>query len=698
MRSSKVFVLGLALLTLTYSVNAQVKERKVVDTKRDISAFSNSGFRVLYQNDKQTVLTLRSIPITLDRNIVKTVFNPAGASFAAIYDNKDYVKIYSFLQSETEIAEIKDKRKKLEEKPYPVTAAYGPDARSLAVSNTLGEIVMYDTKEYAPSFYLKGEGIATDLDISSNNYFVASAVGKDVVVWNLQTKQVRVKLPFTATVKEVAFSPDAAKLAVASEDNKIYLYDTKTWKDPQVYDNVGEGISSISFHPDGKYFSAVKGNNSIVVLNHITAEKDSEFEQQTDNSIKDANFFKNNSTGEVFVLSNRAKSLVFWDASELTPYYGKTLDSEVNAKMNEWIKMMDGESMEDYAIRVNDETRLKQQQLFSQEVATNMAGDRIAIDNPFVGGYDASSNMLSIGFEKMSGIKLEVSADEATQFGDAKNLKFENAVYVLNENDEFELAYVEVKNETTNKVYIFDNIGRLKLQAMENDMNFVPLEIMQQASQEEVKLQAIKEEVVAENKNEKLISDNTQINVKTEVLPDVNADGEKILNYKIGYQYEVINKAFSAKEDFPAGQFITEKSNAAMSLLNIIKKAFEGDFAKYLGPDKQVKIIITGSADASRILNVKPYDERYGRFVDEPYYKDGNLDNITVTKESGISTNDQLALMRAAGVHDYIVNNIETLKDTQNTYEYHVEVAKEKGSEFRRINVEFIIVDAFPQK
>ena len=195
-----------------------------------------------------------------------------------------------------------------------------------------------------------------------------------------------------------------------------------------------------------------------------------------------------------------------------------------------------------------------------------------------------------------------------------------------------------------------------------------------------------------------MISDHTEINVKTEVIPDVNADGNKILNYKIGYQYQVINKEYSAKDDFPAGQFITEKSNAAMSLMKIIEQAFEGDFAKYLGEGKVVKIIITGSADASRILNTKPYDERYGRFVDEPYYKDGDLDNITVTKESGISTNEQLALMRAAGVHNYIVNNISTLKETKNSYEYRVEVAKEKGSEFRRINVEFVIVDAFPQR
>ena len=45
---------------------------------------------------------------------------------------------------------------------------------------------------------------------------------------------------------------------------------------------------------------------------------------------------------------------------------------------------------------------------------------------------------------------------------------------------------------------------------------------------------------------------------------------------------------------------------------------------------------------------------------------------------------------------NYIEANVSTLRNTQNEYEYHVEVAKERGGEFRKINVEFLIMDAFP--
>ena len=85
------------------------------------------------------------------------------------------------------------------------------------------------------------------------------------------------------------------------------------------------------------------------------------------------------------MVSNRPQSLVFWDANGLNPFYGKLLSKEVDARMNEWVKMMDGESMEEYAIRVNDETRLKQQQLFAQEVATELAGRPLGNGKSFRG-------------------------------------------------------------------------------------------------------------------------------------------------------------------------------------------------------------------------------------------------------------------------------------------------------------------------
>lgn len=672
---------------------AQVVEKRGFDSQKKINAFDNTTFCTAYLSDG-ALYTMRDIAINDVRKIERIVFNPTGSSIALLRA-KNPISIYSFRDRNKKLFELKEKRKKLKAKPMPVSMCYSADARSFIVGNSLGEIVIYDTKEYMPLAYIQGEAPATALAMSSNNYFIAAAVGQNINIWNFQTKELRKAIPMPAVVKEVTFSPDAALLAVTTDDNHLTIIDTKNWDKVDIFDKLGGTLSSPSFHPEGKYISVVKDGKNIEIINLKNGVVEQDIVDPT-GGVTGGRFFKNNQNSEVFLLTNRTKQMVFWDANGLNPFYGKIMGREVDAKMNEWVKMMQGESMEDCAIRVNDETRIKQQQLFAQEVATALAGDRISMDNPFIDGYDASNNMLNIGFKGLPSIGLEVPSNEAGDFKDGK-MKFSNAVYVLNDKDEFELAYVEVTNETTNKVYIYDNIGRTKLTALEADENFVPLEIMQQATREEAQLAEIKEQVIEEKKQDKLITDNTQINVKTEVIPGVDANGKKILNYKVGYQYEVINKEFSAKEDFPSGGYNIERSNAAMSLMKIIKNAFEGDFAKYLSEGKQVKVIITGSADAAPIRGRLAYDGRYGEFVDEPYYKDGNLDNITVTKAGGITQNEQLALMRAAGVKTYIEKNVTTLGNTKNEYEYHVEVAKERGGEFRKINVEFVIMDAFQQ-
>ena len=672
---------------------AQVVEKRGFDSQKKINAFDNTTFCTAYLSDG-ALYTMRDIAINDVRKIERIVFNPTGSSIALLRA-KNPISIYSFRDRNKKLFELKEKRKKLKAKPMPVSMCYSADARSFIVGNSLGEIVIYDTKEYMPLAYIQGEAPATALAMSSNNYFIAAAAGQNINIWNFQTKELRKAIPMPAVVKEVTFSPDAALLAVTTDDNHLTIIDTKNWDKVDIFDKLGGTLSSPSFHPEGKYISVVKDGKNIEIINLKNGVVEQDIVDPT-GGVTGGRFFKNNQNSEVFLLTNRTKQMVFWDANGLNPFYGKIMGREVDAKMNEWVKMMQGESMEDYAIRVNDETRIKQQQLFAQEVATALAGDDISMDNPFIDGYDASNNMLNIGFKGLPSIGLEVPSNEAGDFKDGK-MKFSNAVYVLNDKDEFELAYVEVTNETTNKVYIYDNIGRTKLTALEADENFVPLEIMQQATREEAQLAEIKEQVIEEKKQDKLITDNTQINVKTEVIPGVDANGKKILNYKVGYQYEVINKEFSAKEDFPSGGYNIERSNAAMSLMKIIKNAFEGDFAKYLSEGKQVKVIITGSADAAPIRGRLAYDGRYGEFVDEPYYKDGNLDNITVTKAGGITQNEQLALMRAAGVKTYIEKNVTTLGNTKNEYEYHVEVAKERGGEFRKINVEFVIMDAFQQ-
>lgn len=682
---TKLFITA-AIMCLFFSTQAvaQIKHSANFKTE-EVKSVTNAIYCVLYSNEDGKVMNIRNTETAPSLSGVSSVLmNPASGSYAVM--TKKNVAIYSYLERDLRLFSLKETRK-LKEKPLPVSMCFSPDSRTFLVSNSLGEIAVYETRDYTVKKYIQTSAPATYLAMSSNNFSVASAAGKEVNVYNFETHEVRTTLTFDYDVTGVAFSSDAAQIAVTTT-NGVSVFDTRKWEVTSTFNFEGS-LCSPSFHPEGKYLSVVKDHSSIQVINL----KNYAVEQVLDENsgyVGYSQFFRYGS--EYNIISSRKNQIVFWDANGLSPFYAKELNSAIDDKMNEWVKMMDGESLEDYAIRVNDDTRLKQQELFAQEIATEMAGDRIAIESPFMGDYDETSNTLNIEFNTLPSIALEVPAEEKESFANSENLSFSNAVYTLNDNDEFVLAYVEVLNETTNKVYIFDNIGRTKLNTIENDENFIPLEIMQMISMEEVVLEEIKKTVVEEHTQDNLITDNTKINVKTDVVKDVDSNNKDIYNYKIGYEYEVIA---SVNDDFPSGSFDINKAQAAQTLVKIIKSSFEGEFAKYLQPGRRVKIIITGSADASPIRNKIPYNAMYGEYKNEPYYNNGDLDNITLTKESGIVTNQQLAFARGLGLKSAMESQISTLSLTRNEFEYHVKVSEKKGGQFRRISVEVIVYDAF---
>ncbi len=221
----------------------------------------------------------------------------------------------------------------------------------------------------------------------------------------------------------------------------------------------------------------------------------------------------------------------------------------------------------------------------------------------------------------------------------------------------------------------------------------MPLELVQRSNMEEMKLMEIRENVLEEAKTQNIVSDHTQIAVKTGIVPAVDADGEKIMNYEIGFSYNV-EKGFSAQEDFAPGKYHTDRSGAAMSMVEIIKKAFEGEFAQYVKAGKKVRIVVTGMADNLPITGRIPYDGAYGEFVNEPVYGE-DLYALTVTNATGITKNDQLAFLRAAGVKHCVAREVAELQQMDVDYEYHVKLLDKAGGEYRRISVDFTFIDAF---
>ena len=657
--------------------------------------FDNESYFVLYISGGK-VYNIRSFEVDPELNYARNITIQPGSQDCAVITKK---KAGAELKSDKVPSAVYVKKsgakvfnRFIKDKVEMLSIAYAPNGKRLAVGYANNSVNFYDTKKYELlTSFTPGIKPAL-LALSVNEYFAAVTDGKSIEVWNIMDMNLRKKLQPSAKVNSISFSNDNSMMAVLTDEGTVTIYDTKTFNEVNTIKGLGEGIFC-KFHPENKYLGVTTNRNTIVMLN--LKDSDDKVEIKGEDGLNHFNYCSDyNDPNVLFLLYASGNDLVWEPLSSLKDNLGQMLLEKVNTKMNEWMKKRDDESMDEYRIRVNDETRAKQMLDFEHELATDMAGDIINRQNVKFGNYNTNSGLLAVDFDGLPSIMLDVPRDEIATIGAPSDLTFTNTVYAINDKDEFEVIYTEALNKQTGKKYVYDNLDRKSVTAMTLDEDFVPLELIQQSNMEEMILKDIKEKVMEKAKLENKITDHTHINVNTEVINDVDANGKKILNYKVGYNYEV-EQDFVAKDDFASGRYKTSESNAAMSMLKIVEEAFSNDFAQYIKPGKRIKIKVSGSADAAPIHGTIPYDGCYGEYDNELCYKNGVLSKISVNKASGVTENEQLAFLRASGVKDYIANNITSLKDMVTDCEYNIELSDKKGGEYRRISVEFLFFDAF---
>lgn len=646
----------------------------------------NYLFSTYYYNGKNTYNLRGAQQSGSSGTVIDMKINPSGSSFAVLSQKgKDaQIVVYDLWTSNKVLCELKEVKQ-------PTALCYSADAKRLMVATADKQLLFLDTRQYQLQNQMELPFTVSRLCASKNGYFLAAGNEQEVVLYNLETNSIRKELTSDSRLTAFAFSDDSNTFALLTADGLLSTYDTKTFFIQQSLDAMGEARHCY-FHPDGKYISVVTGDSRISIVN-LLDEQDRSYVDNSAGGIRDARFVKDGKQ-QIFLAYNTTGSMTYRLMSALAPFYTRLLADELNERMNDWQKMMPGETLEEYKLRVNDETRAQQMLLFEQEIATRMADNLLGRSEVTLGNYNPESGMLTVDFNTMPSIFLNVPQEELGDFMNPGNLEFRDALYGLTPNDNFELVYANVYNKISGKTYVFDNRNRQSLDYLRSDDRFVPLELVQQSSMEELKLQEIKEKIVTLAKQQNTISDHTNISVNARIVSDVNAGGEKIMNYQIDFAYEV-EKAYSAQEDFGPGKYRAEQSGAAMSMLTIIKTAFENEFSQYVKAGKRLIVKVTGMADALPINGKIKYDGCYGDFTNEPVYKNKDLSNITVTSAEGITQNEQLAFLRAEGVRNYIDNRIPSFRQMETDYRNHIEVTEGKGGEFRRIKVEFTFVDAF---
>ena len=184
------------------------------------------------------------------------------------------------------------------------------------------------------------------------------------------------------------------------------------------------------------------------------------------------------------------------------------------------------------------------------------------------------------------------------------------------------------------------------------------------------------EEMLSQSK----VARNVQTNVKAEVVEQIDEKGEAELNLKVKYEYQVIKAVIATQtDDYTAGEYRLSQSNAAKVILYVLKSTIENELQEYLMPETKVTIKITGSTDASPVTGKIRYGGEYGWFKEEFAFTNGMLENITITKESGITSNEQLAFLRTYGVRKFMEDYVSPLRVTDNKFEHYAFVSKKSA-------------------
>ena len=196
--------------------------------------------------------------------------------------------------------------------------------------------------------------------------------------------------------------------------------------------------------------------------------------------------------------------------------------------------------------------------------------------------------------------------------------------------------------------------------------------------------------------------------IKMYVVPKVALemadDGTQEMNLKMEFTYETtlaenINLVYDKNtDDYPAGMYLPTQSKACKTTLNFIKEQLSGEMKKYFTPDTKVTIKITGETDGSTIRGKIPYKGEYGDIQHQMVYLNNSLDEISVTKKVGITSNAQLGFLRTQGVKSFLETYVDELQITKNAYQIYVVEREEKGSQYRRISVEFTIHNAYKKE
>lgn len=196
-------------------------------------------------------------------------------------------------------------------------------------------------------------------------------------------------------------------------------------------------------------------------------------------------------------------------------------------------------------------------------------------------------------------------------------------------------------------------------------------------------------------RNRKLY-DESKIEVSAEMVNDTNEPGTTELNYRITINYNCRNKQ-GGTDDYDSGRYLLEQSNSSLALCELAKELLTQYNDDLFAKGKETTIEITGSTDETPIKKKLEYLGEYGDYQYEPTHFNGEDVRVSINDSIDITTNAQLAYIRAQGIRIFL-DQISTLQKTNNHYNFITRCYSDTGSTFRRSGIVITLHNPFSEQ
>ena len=223
--------------------------------------------------------------------------------------------------------------------------------------------------------------------------------------------------------------------------------------------------------------------------------------------------------------------------------------------------------------------------------------------------------------------------------------------------------------------------------------SFILKRLRQTTLQREKKMNKQIQQMLVNLPNAEKLYDETFVRITTQVVEDTTEEGSPEINFVYNISYNC-HHFEGTEDDYPSGAYLWSTSNSCRAICNLTKSMIESELSDIFTAGRMTTITITSTTDAAEIQHI----DYKGEFGDLRYmpavFNDENV-RISVDQKDGITTNAQLAYLRARSVQSFLDEQVGVLKRSQNAYRSVTRCFDMTGPHYRRSSLQIVVHGAF---